>query len=66
MDYEFTNNRHPALDFPLHDAGDRYAMQVESDEKEAERVPQFDRYMEADERKRGERRIEREGRRVFV
>ena len=53
------------MDFPLWDAGERYAAQVEHDEAHPE-VPSYDRYQEAQERKQGERRIRREGAKIFV
>ena len=66
MSYNWGGKLGIKMDFPLADAGDKYAMQVESDEKETERVPQVERYLDAQEQKQEERRIRREGRKIFV
>jgi hypothetical protein len=65
MVYEFTRNRHPKLDFPLWDVGDRYAAMVDAEEGKEETFDQkVDIYNAAQERKawdraraRGENRI---------
>ena len=56
---------HISQHFPLWDAGEKYAAQVESEDSHPQE-PSFDRYEEAQERKRGEERIRRDGAKVIV
>ena len=53
------------MDFPLAFCDEKYALQIEQDAKDEQRSP-VERYEEAGERRRGEARIRREGRRIFA
>jgi len=57
---------HISLQFPLHDAADKYQDIFFADLKRRERTTILDRHRERVDRKAGEERVKREGAKVFV
>ena len=65
MEYQWPMNRAVSLDFPLHDAPERYQRDMETNEREEQR-PIYERYAEGEERKAWDRKRDRGEGRIIV